>query len=107
MKKIKIWAIFLCILVACSIWIYGETNQDENVSKQIEELQKQLTKLEKKIEILEKEIQWLAERSVETPETFPKLQKIPEGWKEYEFNGVKYYIIPVKPADITAEQKKK
>lgn len=107
MKKSKILMIFLCLSVVCSIWVYGETKKDEDVTNQMEELQKQVTKLEKRIEILEKQLKWLSKRSVEIPETFPKLQKIPKGWREHEFNGVKYYIIPVKSDTQKADQQKK
>jgi len=107
MKRRKILALFLCLLVACAAWIQGETNRDEDVSKQMEELQKQVTKLEKRIETLEKQLQWFAKRNVEIPETFPKLQKMPEGWKEYEYNGIKYYIIPLKHNAKKANQQKK
>ena len=107
MKKIELLVVFLCLSIAFAGLIQGETSSDEDLAQQVEELQKQVTQLEKRIETLEKTIQWLAQRSVEIPETFPKLHKMPEGWKEYEFNGVKYYIIPVKSAEKTPDRKKK
>jgi hypothetical protein len=51
--------------------------------------------LKKRIKTLEQQLQAIAHRSVVIPKTFPKPQKIPEGWKEYEFNGMKYYISPL------------
>ena len=107
MKKHKIFVGFLCVLFISSVWIYGETDKDDEVSNQVEELRKQVTKLEKRIDTLEKQLKWLSKRSIEIPETFPKFQKIPEGWKEYEYNGIKFYIIPVKSDAQLANQQKK
>ena len=107
MKKHKILVGFLCILFISSVRIYGETDRDEDVSKQMEQLQKQVTKLEKRIETLEKQLKWLSKRSVEIPETFPKFQRMPKGWKQYEYNGIKFYIIPVKSDAPKANQQKK
>ena len=107
MKKRIILVIFLLLTVACAVWAQDETNKGEDASKRIEKLQKQVTELEKRIETLEKKIKWLSKRSVEIPETFPKLHKIPKGWREHEFNGVKYYIIPVKSDTPEADRQKK
>lgn len=103
----KIWVIVLCFSVVCSIWAQEETNKGDDLSKQVEELQKQVRKLEMRIDSLEKQLEILSKRSVEIPETFPKLHKVPEGWKEHEFNGIKYYIIPVKSESTKINQQKK
>lgn len=96
MKKFKIVVICMSVLLASTVWTQTETKTDEDVSKQIKELQNQVEMLEKRIQSLEKELKSLAHRSVAIPKTFPKLQKVPEGWEEYEFNGMNYYIIPLK-----------
>lgn len=95
MKKFKILVLCVSILVASSAWTRAETNTDEDLSKQIKELQNQVERLKKRIQCLEKELRSMADRSVALPKAFPKLQKIPEGWEEYEFNGMNYYIIPL------------
>ena len=95
MKKLKILAVFLCVLLASTAWVQTETDTDENLSKQIKELKIQVEMLKKRIKVLEKQLQSLTRRGVVIPETFPKLDKIPEGWREYEFNGMKYYLVPV------------
>jgi septal ring factor EnvC (AmiA/AmiB activator) len=96
MKKFQILTLFLCVLVVSQSWIQAETNKDEDaLKKQIKELKNQVEMLKKRIITLEKQLQAIAHRSVAIPKSFPKLQKIPEGWKEYEFNGMKYYIIPI------------
>jgi hypothetical protein len=107
MKNHKIFVGFLCVLFISSLWIYGETDREKDISKQMEKLQEQVTKLEKKIESLEKKLKWLSKRSVEIPETFPKFRRMPKGWKQYEYNGIKFYIIPVKSDVQKADQQKK
>ena len=102
----KVMALSLCILVACAVWIHGDTHKNEDVEKQMEELQEQITKLEKRIEILEKQLKRLSKRSVEIPETFPKFQRMPKGWKQYEYNGIKFYIIPVKSDALKTNHQK-
>ena len=107
MKKHKILVGLICVLFISSSWIYGKADRDEDVTKQVEELQKQVTKLEKRIESLEKQLKILSKRSIEIPETFPKFQKMPKGWKQYEYNGIKFYIIPVKSDAQKGDQQKK
>ena len=107
MKKLKTLILCLSIIVVSSVWTPAEIVTDENLSKQIEELKIQVEMLKKRIKSLEKELQSLAHRSVVIPETFPKLQQIPKGWEEYEFNGMNYYIIPLKAdSKKTSLQKK-
>ena len=96
MKKFQILVLFLCVLVVLHSWIQAETNKNEDdLKKQIRELKNQVEMLKKRIKTLEKQLQSLAHWSIAIPKTFTRLQKIPEGWKEYEYNGMKYYIIPI------------
>jgi len=108
MKKFKMLAIFLCVLVASLSWIQAETNKDEDsLKKQIKELKAQVEMLKKRVKFLEKQLQSLDRKGIAIPETFPKLQKIPEDWKEFEYNGMKYYIIPLKDEPEKTNLKKK
>lgn len=107
MKKFKIAVVCVSILLASSAWTRAETSTGENLSKQIEELKKEVEMLKKRIKILEQELQSLDHRSVAIPKTFPELQKIPEGWGEYEFNGMKYYIIPLQGGTKKTNPQKK
>lgn len=108
MKKLQILTLFLCVLVVSQSWIQAETNKDEDsLKKQIKELKNQVEMLKKRIITLEKQLQAISHRSVTIPKSFPKLQKIPEGWKEYEFNGMKYYIIPIQTDSKKTNLKKK
>lgn len=108
MKKFKILAIFLCVLVASLSWIQAETDENEDaLKKQVKELKIQVEMLKKRVNFLEKQLQSLDHKGIAIPETFPKLQKIPKDWKEFEYNGMKYYIIPLKDEPEKATLKKK
>jgi len=108
MKKFQILSIFLCVLVASLSWIQAETDKNEDSLKtQIKELKIQVEMLKKRIKTLEKQFQSLAHRGVAIPKTFPKLQKIPKDWKEFEYNGMKYYIIPIQADSKKTNQQKK
>jgi predicted nucleic acid-binding Zn-ribbon protein len=76
-------------------------------SEQIEELHKKIEKLEKQIKNLELKLQKFAYSRVEIPKTFPRLKKIPKGWKEFEYEGLKYYLIPLKNDSRNTELQKK
>ena len=102
MVKKTILVIFLCILLASFSWSHAEIEKDEEVIKQVEKLTKQVEMLEKRIKSLEKQIQSVDRMRIEIPKTFPKLQKLPKGWREHEFNGLTYYIVP-----LSNESKKK
>ncbi len=108
MKKFQILAIFLCVLVASLSWIQAETDKDEDsLKKQIEELKTQVEMLKKRVKILEKQLQSLDNKGIAIPKTFPKLQKIPKDWKEFEYNGMKYYILPLQDDPEKTNLKKK
>ncbi len=108
MKKFKILTIFLCVLVASLSWIQAETDKDEDsLKKQIKELKAQVEMLKKRVKFLEKQLQSLDHKGIAIPKTFPKLQEIPKDWKEFEYNGMKYYIIPLKADPEKINLKKK
>ncbi|MGD8536658.1 MAG: hypothetical protein PVF66_12485 [Candidatus Aminicenantes bacterium] len=108
MKKFQILAIFLCVLLASLSWIQADTNNEEDsLKKQIKELKNQVEMLKKRIKILEKQLRSLAQKGVAIPKTFPKLQEVPKDWKEFEYNGMKYYIIPLKADPEKTNRKKK
>ena len=107
MKKIKV-ATILCVFMASIIFIGAETNQDKEDSKQIAELVQKVELLEGRIKALEEKLQLLTSQTrVFIPESFPKIQKIPEDWSEFEFNGMKYYSIPLKTQNRKTKDDKK
>jgi len=66
--------------------------RQEDQTKQIEELKKQVGALEQRIATLENKLKKL---TLAIPQTFPDLKQLPKGWEKREFNGLKYYIIPI------------
>ena len=95
MKKYKALIMVIVLLFTSSAFLQAESNQDEDLAKQIEDLNKKIERLEKHVQILEKQLKKYADSRIEIPQTFPKLDKIPKNWKEYEYQGVKYYLIPL------------
>ncbi len=107
MKKFKILVLCLSIIIVSSVWTQADIHTEEDLSTQVEELKKEVEMLKKRIKILEQELQSLDHRSVAIPKTFLKLHQIPEGWEEYEFNGLKYYIIPLQDDSKKINRQKK
>ena len=108
MKKYNILAISLFVLLASITWIQAESNQDVDTQLQIVELKNQINLLKERIEILEKKLQSFARSSyVYIPENFPKVQKVPEDWGVFEYNGMTYYSIPLKMEQKKEKQEKK
>ena len=96
MRKIKALVILISVMVVSTAWFQAGTHPEEEVSKQIEKLETRIVELEKKIKTLENHFQAITEEIKELPRFFPQLEKIPEDWRLHEFNGIKYYIIPLK-----------
>jgi septal ring factor EnvC (AmiA/AmiB activator) len=100
MKKSK-WmiGIFALLLVAMS-GIQAFPFRQAEPTKQIEELKKQMTALEQKVATLESRLEKLR---LAIPQTFPDLKQLPKGWEKREFNGMKYYIVPIEQEPIKAK----
>ena len=65
----------------------------DDVTAQLKQLQDKVLLLEKRIAALEKQPSFV---TLGTPaDIYPKFNTIPKGWREREFNGMKYYIIPL------------
>ncbi len=95
MKKTIIFMIFFCILAAPISWSQTKLEKDENISKQVIKLKKQVEILEKRIKSLEKLLQSIERRSSKILKNVPKFQTLPEGWREVEYGGLTYYIVPL------------
>ena len=92
MNKLKWTAGVLCLFVIALSRIQAFPIRQEDQAKQIEELKKQVGALEQRIAILEGKLQKL---TLSIPQTFLDLKQLPKGWEKREFNGLKYYIIPI------------
>ncbi len=95
MKKTIIFVIFFCILAAPISWSQTKSEKDENISKQVMKLKKQVERLEKRIKSLEKQLQSFDGRSNKILKNVPQFQILPEGWREVEYEGLTYYIVPL------------
>lgn len=108
MRKLNILGISICVLLASAAWIPADSSQDTDAQKQILELKKQVESLEKRIEDLEKKVQFLASNTrVDIPENFPQVQKVPDNWHVFEYNGMKYYSIPLTMEKKETKKEKK
>jgi len=95
MKKTIIFVIFICVLTAPISWSQTKTEKNENISKQVMKLKKQVEILEKRIKSLEKQLQSFDGRISKILKNVPRFQKLPEGWREVEYGGLTYYIVPL------------
>ncbi|MCJ7580966.1 MAG: hypothetical protein MUP98_10585 [Candidatus Aminicenantes bacterium] len=103
MKKTIIFIIFFCVMSAPISWSKTETGKDKDISKQVVELKQQIKKLENRIESLEKQLRLLDQKVSKTPHIYPRFKNLPKGWKEYEYEGLKYYLVPL--ADETKKKR--
>ena len=91
-------AVAMCDVATClTVGFMQRSGADEkgpkDVTAQLKQLQDNVTKLEARIAALEKRPLYLT-----VPERTPSLlpeRVVPKGWQQREFNGMKYYIVPV------------
>jgi uncharacterized coiled-coil protein SlyX len=92
MNKWKWMVVAICLISIALPRIHAFPIWQEDQTKQIEELKKQVGALEQRIATLESKLQKL---TLAIPQTFPDLKQLPKGWEKREFNGLRYYIIPI------------
>ena len=108
MKKYKILAISFCLLLGATTLIHTEQNPDIERQLKITQLKNQIYELKQQIEALEKELQSLTRNYyVYMPEHFPSVQRIPDDWQVFEYNGMVYFSIPLKQEQKKEKQEKK
>lgn len=100
MRKLLLTAGFVVGLCILSIVFAGENEQKKSIPPKsnaldieaiVEGLTNKIVALEKRIEMLEE--------SQQTPFVNPYIitmpRSVPEGWREREFNGIPFYIVPL------------
>jgi len=87
---IAIFSLFIVVMSGIQAFPFRQ----EESTKQIEELKKQVNALEQRVATLESRLEKL---TLAIPQTFPNLKQLPKGWEKREFNGMKYYIVPIEP----------
>jgi hypothetical protein len=90
-------AVAVCVAVCAGLLVTRGSAAFEQAPKdataQLKELQDKVAKLESRIADLEKRPSY-----VTVPTTSPSLHSVPSvprNWQEREFNGMKFYIVPV------------
>lgn len=96
MRK-SLLAVAVAVALALVGVLYAESDKREPAGRQPECCKQLLSR----IEALEARIQALEARSpsVVLPERYPAPQRLPPGAQEREFNGMKYYIIPLEAGE--------
>ncbi len=106
MKKIvTIFGIFCVLLIM--VFSSGAAPADsKDISADIAKLKKEVLELRERIETLEKRLEkatiiipdqqpLIDDFILKTPESFRQHRFIPKEWKQKEFNGHLYYVIPL------------
>jgi hypothetical protein len=82
-------------------WASASSEQNNGAGDSIQDLTARVGKLEAQVAALQKQIKALASKPSPTVLTVPGTpsfpgKNIPPGAKEYEINGMKYWLVPVK-----------
>jgi len=79
-----------------SVWAMAASEQPDSNSSEFEKLKDRVKLLEDRVATLEKE-RMVIPRVPRTPEMpwQPPGRQAPEGWVPREFNGHRYYVIPI------------
>lgn len=95
MKKTIAFVILIIFLGVPISWSQSSTDNEKDLSKQVVKLKKQVEMLEKRIKSLEKQLDSYDRLHRKILKNVPTLQKVPEGWKAVEYEGLTYYIVPL------------
>ena len=106
MKKTTTFSgiLLVSLLITSLVMAIPTDNPDQGV--EIEALMTKVKALEARILLIEARMKKLEYQSVSIPSSFPRMQKIPKGWTQKEFNGMKYYVIPVSNEKKSYNRKK-
>lgn len=106
MKKIVAIVGIFCVLLIV-VFSSGATPADsEGISAEIAKLKKEVHSLRERVKALEERLEkatiiipdqqpLIDEFMLKIPEAFRQRRFIPKGWKQREFNGHLYYVIPI------------
>jgi len=107
MRKIAIFVGICGIFTAAGFRVYAETDDSEGGSGEIAELKKHMSSLEERIKSIEKRLEdgtiitvtppvQPDAPAVTIPMILPRQQRLPRGSVRREFNGIPFYIVPIK-----------
>ena len=105
MKPYRFLSTVMCLMVVCLVayqirGVAADDKQPDDVMAQLKQLQIKIAKLESRIFELEKKPTFITVPSsspaaIYGNPPYRSPQPIPKEWQEEEFNGMKYYIIPL------------
>ena len=87
----------LCIAVALVLPSTADETSAQNPKSEIKQLQDKIARLEARVAALEKKPVYAG--LVARPDaalSLPEKSPLPKGWTQQEFNGMKYYIVPLR-----------
>jgi hypothetical protein len=76
----------------------SELPEEKNLEEQVKELKEMVAGLKEQMKDLEEEldkIKSIPYYGIIDPSRFPKMKKIPKGWRKREFNGMTFYLVPL------------
>lgn len=85
----------LTILMPLTLLALGATeDSNDNVKAELKSLKSQVASLEKRVNMLENQ---MADRTLKYLQpTIPQTPQVPKEWRKKQFNGIPYYVIPLK-----------
>jgi hypothetical protein len=106
MKKIIVIVVTFCALLIVAICMGATPEKQKDVSDEIAKLKKEVLELRERIKVLEERLEKAAiiipdqqqpidDFTLKAPELFRQYRFMPKKWKQKEFNGHLYYIIPI------------
>jgi hypothetical protein len=97
MKRIHHLMIVAVVLIATTVYAQRRANELPAVPKAYADVLEKVERLENQVARLEAEVRALrSRRNIITTPAVPAIpsQPLPPGWREGEYRGMKYYIVP-------------
>jgi hypothetical protein len=94
--KSYIIGILICCGIIGTVVAWASQGTDTTTASQIQALKKQVNALEQRVEALEEQT-LLRQPPRSVPLPAPRLpgRRVPDNWRQREFNGIPYYIVPL------------
>ena len=97
--KVLVTMAAVAVLLVTVFLVMGAANPRHSRDESITLLKARISALERRVESLEKRLRISTVRrsapAVRPPASRPE-QSLPKGWRRKEFNGVPYYLVPLK-----------
>ncbi len=89
-------AVVVCgVLAALLAYAAGDKGKED--APEITLLKNKVEALEQRVAALEARLSGLqAPATIVVPQIWPQLKTVPQGWQQKEFNGLPYYLVPIR-----------